>query len=58
MGVITLQSLSSNKEDYYETMVFDESKNDKWIEIDAKRYKTLEEAEKGHLEMCHKWAAK
>ena len=37
----------------FETMVFPEEGD--WIDLDVKRYSTLEEAEKGHKEMVKKW---
>lgn len=51
----------------YETMVFPAMKSDNgccpwtarnWLEIDTDGYNTAEDAYKGHLKMCNKYASK
>lgn len=43
----------------YETMVFDtEDPDRRWREIDFDAYDDAESAERGHLEMCRRWATK
>lgn len=44
-----------------ETMVFrctEDGEVQSWSDLDARRYATVPEAEKGHLDMIEKWRSK
>jgi hypothetical protein len=65
LGHENIEDLALNAK--YETMVFKTTDKRRecgcpiikeWIELDCNRYNDALDAQKGHVEMCHKWAAK